>query len=61
MKHTKEEILNALHVIKDICQDESMECDNCPFGNEESLCLIKSSIPTNWIINEEDNVWRAFK
>lgn len=61
MKHTKEEILNALHVIKDICQDESMDCDNCPFGNEESLCLIKSSIPYHWEIKKSEEIWRAFE
>lgn len=61
MKHTKEEILKALHIIKDICQDESTDCDNCPFGNDEDLCRIKDRIPANWEINKEDSVWRAFK
>lgn len=61
MKHTKEEILNALHVIKDICQDESMDCDKCPFGSEESLCLIKSCIPFHWGIKKSEEPWRAFE
>ena len=61
MKHTREEILNALHVIKDTCGDEMIDCDNCPFGDDEDLCRLKRTIPTNWRINEEDNVWRAFK
>ena len=37
MKHTREEILNALHVIKDTCSDETIDCDNCPFGDDEDL------------------------
>ena len=61
MKHTKEEILKALHVIKDTCGDETIDCGNCPFGDDENLCRLKRTIPTNWIINKEDNVWRAFK
>ena len=61
MKHTREEILKALQIIKDTCSDETIDCDNCPFGDDEDLCRLKHTIPTNWIINEEDNVWRAFK
>ena len=61
MKHTQEEIIKALHVIKDTCKDETIDCGNCPFGNDEDLCRLKDRIPANWIINKEDNVWRAFK
>ena len=61
MKHAQEEIIDALQVIKDTCRDETIDCDNCPFGNDEDLCRLKDRIPANWIINEEENVWRAFK
>lgn len=60
MKHTREEILNALHVIKDICDDETIDCYNCPFGNDENLCRIKDRIPANWRIKDEE-IWRAFE
>lgn len=61
MKHTKEEILKALYIIKDTCSDETIDCDNCPFGNDESLCRLKHRIPANWEINKEDSVWRALE
>lgn len=60
MKHTQEEILKALQIIKDTCNDETIDCDNCPFGDDEDLCRLKFTIPANWKINKEDNVWRAF-
>lgn len=47
MKHTKEEILNALHVIKDTCYEsyESVVGDMiaCPYycGDERALCVNK--------------------
>lgn len=62
MKHTKEEIITALQIIKDTCRDETIDCDNCPFGNDGNLCRINhDGIPANWKINKEDNVWRAFE
>lgn len=61
MKHTKEEILKALYVIKDTCMDNEIDCDSCPFGNDEDLCRLNRGIPANWRVKEEDNVWRAFE
>lgn len=61
MKHTQEEILNALHVIKDTCGDETIDCDNCPFGSDEDLCRLKDRIPYSWDIKNEVGIWRAFK
>ena len=60
MKHTKEEILNALNVIKDTCSE--FKCDLCPFRDFDKSCIIQDEPPTDWDIkDEEDNVWRAFK
>lgn len=61
MKHAKEEILKALHVIKDTCK-ENVRCDdNCPFQNSER-CLItdRQTSPDKWKIND-DNVlkWKG--
>lgn len=61
MKHKREEILKALQVIKDTCSDETIDCDNCPFGNDGSLCKLKHRIPAYWELKKEDDVWRAFK
>ena len=63
MKHTKEEILDALKVIKDTCNEvgEKLEgCDNCPFyANKE--CVIMCRGPDKWELNFEGAIWRAFK
>lgn len=66
MKHTREEILNALHVIKDTCY-ESYEkeygvryCYNCPFSDSDGHCILTEQIPMAWNI-KEDEPWRAFE
>lgn len=61
MKHTKEEILNALNVIKDTCHEMRVrDCTTCPFGDNEGNCLINEIIPDGWDIKEEE-IWRAFE
>lgn len=60
MKHTKEEILNALHVIKDICDDETIDCYNCPFSDSDGHCILTEQIPTAWDIKDYEP-WRAFE
>lgn len=50
MKRTKEEILNALHIIKETCE-ECVDCDICPFEKNKD-CLIEIP-PYNWKINDE--------
>lgn len=62
MKHTQEEIINALKVIKDEC-GQYEECENCPFYNEKIYCAIRDpdENPSQWDIAEETEVWRAFK
>lgn len=61
MKHTKEEILNALQIIKDEC--EGTNCKDCPFCGCAYVCMFKTDeIPEDWRIkNKEDSVWRAFE
>lgn len=64
MKHTKEEILNALQIIKDECTD--VACKECPFGvlNKNSYgCIFKTDeMPEEWRIKrEKESVWRAFE
>lgn len=59
MVHSKEKILEALHIIKDECEASGRDCDNCPFyGYEE--CQLTYSPPSNWRINDENiEVWRG--
>ena len=63
MKHTREEILNALGVIMDVCKEtgEKLEgCYSCPFYvNEE--CMIMCRKPESWSLNDKGAIWRAFK
>lgn len=62
MKHTKEEIINALKVIKDECRDNPT-CSTCPFWipDSDKGCKILDDVET-WELNVPDTgVWRAFK
>lgn len=59
MKHTKEEILNALRIIKDECR--GTECKDCPFSDDALRCRVHES-PFSWDIKEEnEKQWRAFE
>ena len=58
MKHTREEILKALHVIKDTCSE--FDCVLCPFRGIDTSCTIQDVSFEDWDINDNDT-WRAFK
>lgn len=62
MKHTKEEIIRALEVIKETCVERA-ECEGCPFfnGAVPFNCKIQHGNPEYWKINNEQVVWRAFR
>lgn len=61
MKHTKEEIINALKVIKDECA-ENKTCLVCPFGDSNCKCKLVDT-PCDWEIAElpPPETWRALK
>ena len=61
MKHTKEEIINALKVIKDECFET--RCNDCPFGRGENNCKLLGTNPADWKIAElpPPETWRALK
>lgn len=66
MKHTKEEILKALHVIKDTCYESSQKkdgvftCYECPFNDGDGHCIVNEQAPCVWNI-KSDEPWRAFE
>lgn len=62
MKHTQEEILNALHVIKDTCSNvtDIKDCSLCPFSDGDGHCIITEQAPCAWNI-KSDEPWRAFE
>ena len=56
MKHTKDEIINALKVIKEECG----RCCSCPFCLDGACMIIRK--PCDWdIADPEPEIWRAFK
>ena len=56
MKHTKDEIINALKVIKEECG----RCCSCPFCLDGACMIIRK--PSDWdIADPEPEIWRAFK
>ena len=62
MKHTKEEVVNALKVIKEECANHPV-CATCPFWipNRSNGCQIQTEVETWEINNAEPELWRAFK
>lgn len=58
--HTRGEILEALNVIKRVCDECFDDCTLCPFYDASGECGIQNLAPCNWKINEESKlVWRA--
>ena len=66
MKHSKEEILTALHVIKHTCwetyevKDGVSSCYKCPFSDSDGHCVFVEQNPMSWDI-KDDEPWKAFK
>lgn len=62
MKHTKEEILIALKVIKDTCEESHCKYNECPFSTDDYVCGINEREPEDWdTIDTVPPVWKAFK
>ena len=53
------DLLNALNLIKNICESNT-ECDNCPLY-VCNVCVLLSYPPDSWELNDGSEVWRAFK
>lgn len=63
MKHTQEEILESLQVIKETCEEIGSYkdgCYKCPFARN-GLCILLDEEPYTWEINHGESVWKAFK
>ena len=62
MKHTREEILKALHVIKDTCSNvtDIQDCSLCPFSDGDGHCIVREQALCAWDIVEKET-WRAFE
>lgn len=62
MKHSQEEILNALQVIKDTCEEmpASYPCEHCPLSRNGD-CILQEQAPEKWKIKSSHSVWKAFE
>ena len=60
MKHTKEEIIGALKIIKEECEAHSNSCVDCPLYGHG--CGVLDDIPSGWsLADPEPKTWRAFR
>lgn len=60
MKYTREELLEALRIIKDECDMYDRDkCELCPFY-QTGGCGINANEPWMWDFNDEEPTWRAF-
>lgn len=60
-KYPKEDILEALHIIQNVC--EMNHCgDVCPFSDHYGQCIITRCDPSGWCITnpEKPRKWCAF-
>ena len=57
--YDRNELLKALKVIRDTCNDS--DCKTCPLANGSEACLVQTETPALWNIKgDEEVVWRAF-
>ena len=62
MRHSQEEIINALKVIQDTCNDMPTvrACEHCPLSKNGD-CVLQNSAPEDWDIKTTPPVvWKAF-
>lgn len=53
MNHNNEKILEALHLLQDVC-NKAKDCHECPLGNAFDDCKIMEEAPKDWsIVNPE--------
>lgn len=59
MKHTQEEIINALQILQDTCSENEV-CKTCPLRSTKYGCNLTKGAPTLWKIKNNE-LWRAFE
>lgn len=66
----KNEIINALKVLKSTCisfqgfdsdYPEHSKCENCPLGYSYGGCQLTECYPFKYDINDPNDTWRALK
>lgn len=46
-------LIEALHVIQDVCNEYDDDCLNCPLGKDNRFCRVTETTPNAWKINDE--------
>ena len=61
MKHSQEEIINALKVIQDTCNEQHAPypCEQCPLSKNGG-CVIQEQSPDEWKIRTAPPKWTPF-
>lgn len=59
MKYSEKEIIDALNVIKDVCNDSGCN-HNCPFHND-LFCVIQNVTPEVWSVADYRPTFKALK
>lgn len=62
MKHTQEEIILALKVIQNTCNEapEFNPCEHCPLS-KNGVCVLQEQPPSDWDIKPSPSIWKAFE
>lgn len=59
MTNEREEIQNALYLLKNICTEHA--CRNCPLSTNGINCRIQAQPPCEYTVNPHtEAIWRAF-
>lgn len=64
MKVNRDNILDALNLIRDVCNAQGTEdgcCRFCPFGDGTGDCVLLTIAPCSWEIKSKENDWKAFE
>ena len=59
MSRTREEIIKALEILKDVCIESSC-CVVCPLrADNDYSCSLGAFTPRNFVLNDSSKRWRA--
>ena len=46
-------LIEALHVIQNVCKEYGNDCLNCPMSKDDMFCRVTEATPNAWEINDE--------
>jgi hypothetical protein len=58
----RKQVLEVLHYIKKVCEEQEPNCDDCMFCGSNGFCSIQDP-PENWKLKdcEKEEKWTPFK